>query len=121
MSRQEYLHIYEEKAVDFLGVLQYTEGSQGEMRNCTVAKSFRGREKHGVEFGSAERAERVLGEPGVNAFHMEGVVATGNESSGLVGGDVVEEDSTFGGHEKVFSGDGGKLLELRGGEAGVGE
>ncbi|BAT88474.1 hypothetical protein VIGAN_05198100, partial [Vigna angularis var. angularis] len=65
--------------------------------------------------------ERVLGEPGVSAFHMEGVVATGNESSGLVGGDVVEADGAFGAHEKVFSGDGGKLLELRGGEAGVGD
>ncbi|WVY93291.1 hypothetical protein V8G54_032379 [Vigna mungo] len=56
-----------------------------------------------VEFGSAERACRVLGEPGVSAFHMEGVVATGNQSCGLVGGDVVETDGAFGAHEKVGS------------------
>ncbi|KAG2394795.1 uncharacterized protein HKW66_Vig0078300 [Vigna angularis] len=94
----------------------------GEDKRCSVsARIFRGREKRGVEFGSAAKAERVLGEPGVSAFHMEGVVATGNESSGLVGGDVVEADGAFGAHEKVFSGDGGKLLELRGGEAGVGD
>ncbi|WVY92867.1 hypothetical protein V8G54_031955 [Vigna mungo] len=52
---------------------------------------------------------------------MEGVVATGNQSSGLVGGNVVEADGAFGAHEKVFSGDGGELLELRRGEAGVGD
>jgi len=47
----------------------------------------------------------VLGEPGVGAFHVERVVATGNQSSGLVGGDVVEADGAFGAHEKVFTGD----------------
>lgn len=98
-----------------------------ESTRCSVlvlqssTRIFRGREQRGVEFGSAERAERVLGEPGVGAFHMEGVVATGNQSSGLVGGDVVEADGAFGAHEKVFSGDRGEVLELCRGEAGVGE
>lgn len=79
------------------------------------------REKRRVEFGSAERAERVLGEPGVGAFQMEGVVATGNHPNRLLCSDLVQADGAFVSHEKVLSGDSGELVELGRGDSGVGD
>ncbi|WVY89037.1 hypothetical protein V8G54_037980 (chloroplast) [Vigna mungo] len=104
------LHRRDEKLYSFGSVL----GNSAKVRVALSQQGFSEEEK-------SVGAERVLGEPGVSAFHMEGVVATGNQSSGLVGGDVVEADGAFGAHEEVFSGDGGELLELGRGEAGVGD
>lgn len=78
-------------------------------------------EKLRVELGSTNRTKRVLGKPGVSAFHMEPVVATRNQSSRLLVLDLVETDGAFGAHDQFFAGNSGELLQLRSGKTFVGD
>ena len=82
---------------------------------------LRGIENLRVEFGSTNRAERVLREPRVGAFQVESVIATGNQPNRLLPADLVEADGAIGIQDEVLAGYLGKLLELRGGEAHTGD
>lgn len=94
------------------------EPTWGGIRSAWV---FRGSEEVRIECGSTDGAERVFGEPGVGAFQVEGVVATGDHPCRLIVRDLVEADGAFGTHDEILTGDGGKFLEVGRGKAFVGD
>ncbi|CAH9054985.1 unnamed protein product [Cuscuta europaea] len=67
--------------------------------------------------GPANRADRALSQPHIGAFDVETVVAAGNEPSRLVDADGVQTNRAVVAQNQILTGDAGKLLELRGGEA----